>query len=67
MFRLFVLALFLLSNTSLADISEQDDSLIWGTYRPGLYFGLKPRFPDSLMTGLIWFGTRDFNSFPSEL
>lgn len=32
----------------------------WGTYRPGVYFGLKTRDPKSLVTGLMWY-------FPSEL
>jgi mannosyl-oligosaccharide glucosidase len=48
-----------------AGAPDRDESLIWGTYRPGLYFGLKPRFPESLMTGLIWYGTQDFNAFTS--
>lgn len=26
-------------------------SLLWGAYRPNLYFGLRPRIPNSLMTG----------------
>ncbi|KAI0255396.1 glycoside hydrolase [Lactifluus subvellereus] len=39
------------------------DSLVWGTYRPNLYFGLRPRIPQSLMTGLLWFGTQDYQSF----
>lgn len=30
----------------------------WSTYRPNLYFGLKPRLPESLLTGLIWHGTQ---------
>ncbi|RUS26055.1 glycoside hydrolase [Jimgerdemannia flammicorona] len=30
-------------------------SLLWGTYRPNLYFGTRPRLPESLMTGLMWF------------
>ncbi|KAI9463402.1 glycoside hydrolase [Russula earlei] len=38
-------------------------SPIWGTFRPNLYFGLRPRIPQSLMTGLIWFGTQDYQSF----
>ena len=28
-----------------------------------LYFGLRPRLPQSLMTGLVWFGTQDYQSF----
>ncbi|EPQ58475.1 glycoside hydrolase [Gloeophyllum trabeum ATCC 11539] len=42
--------------------SNESESLLWGAYRPGLYFGLRPRLPQSLMTGLIWFGTQDFMS-----
>ncbi|ETW85531.1 glycoside hydrolase family 63 protein [Heterobasidion irregulare TC 32-1] len=43
--------------------ANDTDSLLWGAYRPNLYFGLKPRIPQSLMTGLIWFGTQDYQSF----
>ncbi|KAH9449564.1 hypothetical protein Pst134EB_020387 [Puccinia striiformis f. sp. tritici] len=42
---------------------DSDQSLLWGTYRPNLYFGLRPRQPHSLMTGMLWFGTQDFQSF----
>ncbi|KAJ8981057.1 hypothetical protein NQ317_018030, partial [Molorchus minor] len=27
----------------------------WGTYRPGVYFGLKTREPNSIVTGLMWY------------
>ncbi|XP_066256749.1 mannosyl-oligosaccharide glucosidase isoform X1 [Euwallacea similis] len=27
----------------------------WGSYRPGVYFGLKTRDPQSLVTGLMWY------------
>lgn len=30
----------------------------WGTYRPGVYFGLKTRDPNSLVTGLMWYFPR---------
>ncbi|KAH7107468.1 glycoside hydrolase family 63 protein [Auriculariales sp. MPI-PUGE-AT-0066] len=40
-----------------------NDTLLWGAYRPGLYFGLRPRLPESLMTGLVWFGTQDYQAF----
>lgn len=29
--------------------------IFWGTYRPGVYFGLKTRDPHSLVTGLMWY------------
>lgn len=31
-----------------------NESLLWGPYRPNLYFGVKPRIPNSLMGGLMW-------------
>lgn len=46
---------------------NDSNSLLWGTYRPNLYFGLRPRIPQSLMTGLMWFGTQDYSSFSSAL
>ncbi|GLH08096.1 Mannosyl-oligosaccharide glucosidase GCS1 [Gryllus bimaculatus] len=30
----------------------------WGSYRPGVYFGLKTRDPYSLVSGLMWYFTR---------
>ncbi|KAF5386975.1 hypothetical protein D9615_001779 [Tricholomella constricta] len=41
---------------------DTNDTLLWGPYRPNLYFGLRPRIPQSLMTGLMWFGTHDYQS-----
>ncbi|KAG0224250.1 Processing alpha glucosidase I [Actinomortierella wolfii] len=40
---------------------EARQSLWWGTYRPGLYFGTRPRLPNSIMTGLMWFGLQDYS------
>ncbi|RIB03101.1 Glycoside Hydrolase Family 63 protein [Gigaspora rosea] len=40
-----------------------NESLLWGTYRPNLYFGTRPRLPESLMSGLMWFGVNDLESF----
>lgn len=31
------------------------DSLLWGPYRSGNYLGIRPRLPNSLMSGLMWF------------
>jgi len=31
-----------------------NQSLLWGSYRPNLYFGVRPRIPNSLMGGLMW-------------
>jgi len=29
-------------------------SLFWGSYRPGVYFGLKTRSPKEVLFGLMW-------------
>lgn len=39
-----------------------NDSLLWGPYRPNLYFGLRPRLPKSILTGLLWSRVEDFQS-----
>ncbi|CAK7244989.1 MAG: Processing alpha glucosidase I [Sporothrix thermara] len=31
-----------------------NDSLLWGPYRPNVYFGVRPRIPQSLVAGLMW-------------
>ncbi len=31
-----------------------NESLLWGPYRPNLYFGVRPRIPQSLAAGLLW-------------
>ena len=33
---------------------RSNESLLWGPYRPNLYFGVRPRIPKSLTTGLLW-------------
>eukprot|EP00741_Cyanophora_paradoxa_P010634 tig00020537_g10278.t1 len=35
--------------------AERNASLLWGSYRPNLYFGLRTRHPESLLAGLMWF------------
>ena len=32
----------------------QVPKLFWGSYRPGLYFGMKTRSPSDLLFGLMW-------------
>ena len=58
---LFVLATSVVSKPP----DETDQSLLWGPYRPNLYFGIRPRLPQSLMTGLIWFSTLNYQSVQS--
>ncbi|GAM83731.1 hypothetical protein ANO11243_017210 [Dothideomycetidae sp. 11243] len=43
-----------------------NDSLLWGAYRPNVYFGIRPRLPKSLMTGLMWARVDDFASVQSN-
>ncbi|KAL4954961.1 glycoside hydrolase [Aspergillus filifer] len=31
-----------------------NESLLWGPYKPNLYFGVRPRIPNSLFAGLMW-------------
>lgn len=33
---------------------RSNETLLWGPYRPNLYFGVRPRIPKSLTTGLLW-------------
>ncbi|RLV88925.1 Mannosyl-oligosaccharide glucosidase [Spathaspora sp. JA1] len=39
-----------------------NNSLLWGPYRSSLYFGLRPRLPRSLLSGLMWFSVSDYTS-----
>ncbi|KAF9228032.1 glycoside hydrolase family 63 protein [Gyrodon lividus] len=56
-------SLLLLSFSTAFSLPENvTEDLQWGAYRPGLYFGLRPRSPQSLLTGLIWFGTQNYQS-----
>ncbi|KAF1990188.1 glycoside hydrolase family 63 protein [Aulographum hederae CBS 113979] len=34
--------------------TASNKSLLWGPYRPNLYFGIRPRIPKSLLLGLMW-------------
>lgn len=45
----------------------EDPALLWSTYTPQLYFGIKPRLPKSITNGLIWFGLNDWEGLQREL
>lgn len=45
-------------NAELGRLNNQ--SLFWGPYRPNLYFGVRPRVPNSLMTALMWSNVDDY-------
>lgn len=40
-----------------------NDSLLWGPYNPGLYFGIRPRIPESFRGALIWSAVNEFEDF----
>ena len=31
---------------------------LWGSYRPQVYFGMRPRIPESVIFGLMWMRVR---------
>lgn len=41
--------------------AASNDTLLWGPYRPNLYFGVKPKLRESLLSGLMWFNADSFN------
>lgn len=38
-----------------------NQSLLWGPYKPNLYFGVRPRVPKGLWTALMWGRMEQFN------
>lgn len=47
-------------NAELGRLNNQ--SLYWGPYRPNLYFGVRQRAPNSLLTGLMWSNVDDYQT-----
>lgn len=39
-----------------------NESLLWGPYKSNLYFGVRPRIPQSLATGLLWAKVDDYGT-----
>lgn len=50
-----------------SNVTASDDSLLWGPYRPNLYFGVRPRLPKGLNTGLLWARVDDYSHFQTSL
>lgn len=48
-----MLALLLLVASAFAS------DLLWGQYRPQVYFGLRAAAPDSMLAGLMWFNSKE--------
>lgn len=44
-----------------------NESLLWGPYRPNLYFGVRPRIPKSLTTGLLWAKVDSFQGVQNSM
>jgi hypothetical protein len=44
-----------------------NQSLLWGPYRPNLYFGVRPRIPDGLLMGLMWAKVEDYQSIQTSM
>ena len=60
------LSLLLLLCWAVEALSVPTNETLWGAYRPNLYFGLRPTLPKSLMAGLVWFGTQDYQAAASK-
>lgn len=45
-----------------SNAKASNESLLWGPYRPNVYFGVKPRIPKSLTTGLLWAKVDDYQT-----
>lgn len=50
------------ANIEMRDDSHllEEDTLLWGPYRSGLYFGIRPRIPRSLLSGLMWYNVDSY-------
>ncbi len=46
---------------------NSNQSLLWGPYRPNLYFGVRPRIPKSLMGGLMWSKVENFQDVQNSM
>ena len=63
-----VLSFFAIVNAQVAEIEKaSNESLLWGPYRPNLYFGVRPRIPKSLMGGLLWTRVEDYQSVQNSM
>lgn len=48
-------ALLIVLAAAVAVAQALDPSLLWGTFRPQIYFGLRTSMPRSILSGLLWF------------
>ena len=45
---------------------NSDSPDLWGTYRSNLYFGMRTKTPQALMTGLAWNSIDEVQGFTSK-
>ena len=60
----------LAAGSEVADRAPQNSStrsLLWGPYKPNLYFGVRPRIPKSLTAGLLWSGLDSYEHFQNSM
>lgn len=43
-----------LLHTPVLHNTQRQNDFLWGSYRPQVYFGLRPRLPRSIVAGLMW-------------
>ncbi|KAI8620462.1 putative mannosyl-oligosaccharide glucosidase [Chytriomyces sp. MP71] len=48
-----------------AQHSAANSSLLWGTYRPQVYFGTRTRTADAVLTGLMWHDVHEYQNYQS--
>lgn len=47
-------------------VKYSDSPDLWGTYRSNLYFGMRTKTPQALLTGLAWNSIDDIEGFTSK-
>lgn len=52
--------------SSKTDVVKYEYPDVWGTYRSNLYFGMRTKTPQALMTGLAWNSVDDIEGFTSN-
>jgi hypothetical protein len=56
------------SSILMSEIGRQsNDSLLWGPYKPNLYFGIRPRIPKSFTGGLMWAKVDNFGDVQNSM
>jgi hypothetical protein len=55
------------SNNSRNQITKYESPDLWGTHRSNLYFGMRTKTPQALMTGLAWSSVDNIEGFSSKI